>query len=80
MKFKYKETSELQNEFEQLSIRYDSAIGENQVLVRRLKEREKFAEFLEKEVSRRTTEYLAMVGLTQLYEQIFNFFDLDTNI
>ncbi|KAJ3233679.1 hypothetical protein HDU81_002064 [Chytriomyces hyalinus] len=55
-----RETTDLHVEFEQLSIRYDSLIGENQVLVKRLKEREKFAEFMEKEVARRTEEYVAM--------------------
>ncbi|KAI9344001.1 hypothetical protein BDR26DRAFT_857979 [Obelidium mucronatum] len=57
-----RETTDLHVEFEQLSIRYDSLIGENQVLVKRLKEREKFAEFMEKEVARRTEEYLAMTN------------------
>jgi hypothetical protein len=56
----------LHGEFEQLSIRYDSLIGENQVLVRRLKEREKFAEFLEKEVARRTEEFVNMVSQRNL--------------
>ncbi|KAI8832143.1 hypothetical protein BJ741DRAFT_711074 [Chytriomyces cf. hyalinus JEL632] len=57
-----RETTDLHVEFEQLSIRYDSLIGENQVLVKRLKEREKFAEFMEKEVARRTEEYVAMTN------------------
>ncbi|KAJ3410355.1 hypothetical protein HDV05_003858 [Chytridiales sp. JEL 0842] len=62
---KMQETADLHGEFEQLSSRYDSLIGENQVLVRRLKEREKFAEFLEREVARRTEEYSSM---TQTFE------------
>ncbi|KAI8619875.1 hypothetical protein BC830DRAFT_685393 [Chytriomyces sp. MP71] len=57
-----RETTDLHTEFEQLSIRYDSLIGENQVLVKRLKEREKFAAFMEKEVARRTEEYVAMTN------------------
>ncbi|KAJ3072136.1 hypothetical protein HDU98_004148 [Podochytrium sp. JEL0797] len=57
-----RETTDLHVEFEHLSIRYDSLISENQGLVQRLKEREKFAEFMEKEVARRTDEYLAMTN------------------
>ncbi|ORY49418.1 hypothetical protein BCR33DRAFT_582213 [Rhizoclosmatium globosum] len=57
-----RETTDLHVEFEQLSIRYDSLIAENQVLVKRLKEREKFADFMEKEVARRTEEYLSMTN------------------
>ncbi|KAJ3331975.1 hypothetical protein HDU76_001649 [Blyttiomyces sp. JEL0837] len=61
-----RETTDLHGEFEQLSSRYDYLVGENQVLVRRLKEREKFAEFLEREVARRTDEFVAM---TRTFEE-----------
>ncbi|KAJ3391305.1 hypothetical protein HDU84_006221 [Entophlyctis sp. JEL0112] len=56
------ETNKLHVEFEELSSRYDELISENQILVKKLKEREKFSEFLEKEVARRTEEYVMMTN------------------
>ncbi|KAI9357333.1 hypothetical protein DFJ73DRAFT_204935 [Zopfochytrium polystomum] len=64
-----RETADLHVEFEHLSSRHDTLVGENQVLVRRLKEREKFAEFLEKEVTRRTEEYISM---TRTFEEFLS--------
>ncbi|KAI8820277.1 uncharacterized protein EV422DRAFT_85883 [Fimicolochytrium jonesii] len=55
-----RETSELRFDYEGMSIKYSSLMSENQLLGKRLKEREKFAEFLEKEVARRTEEYNSM--------------------
>ncbi|KAJ3114277.1 anaphase-promoting complex subunit Hcn1 [Phlyctochytrium bullatum] len=58
METEFEETADLHLEFEQMSSRYDGLLCENQVLVKRLREREKFAEFLEKEVARRTEEFV----------------------
>ncbi|KAJ3191736.1 hypothetical protein HK101_007449 [Irineochytrium annulatum] len=55
-----RETADLHGEFEQIGSKYDSLLGENQVLQKRLKEREKFAEFMEKQVAKRSEEYIAM--------------------
>ncbi|KAJ3134698.1 hypothetical protein HK100_003382 [Physocladia obscura] len=57
-----RETSNLQTEFEHLSNRHDTLIAENQVLLKKLTEREKFADFMEKEVTRRTEEYISMTN------------------
>ncbi|KAJ3101508.1 hypothetical protein HDU97_001323 [Phlyctochytrium planicorne] len=64
-----RETADLHLEFEQIGSKYDSLLCENQVLQKRLKEREKFAEFLEKEVARRTDEF---VSLTRTFEEFLN--------
>ncbi|KAI9094642.1 hypothetical protein DFS34DRAFT_237920 [Phlyctochytrium arcticum] len=52
-----RETNELRFDYEGMSAKYDSLMSENQLLSKRLKEREKFVDFLEKEVARRTEEF-----------------------
>ncbi|KAJ3210378.1 hypothetical protein HDU67_005370 [Dinochytrium kinnereticum] len=64
-----RETADLHVEFEQIGSRYEGLLCENQVLQKRLKEREKFAEFLEKEVARRTEEF---VNLTRTFEEFLS--------
>ncbi|KNC98817.1 ubiquitin-specific protease UBP2 [Spizellomyces punctatus DAOM BR117] len=55
-----RETNELRFDYEGMSVKYDSMLSENQLLSKRLKEREKFVDFLEKEVARRTEEFQNM--------------------
>lgn len=45
-----------------MSVKYDHTLSENQLLTKRLKEKEKLVDFLEKEVARRTDEFQNMVG------------------
>ncbi|KAJ3185445.1 hypothetical protein HDU87_000066 [Geranomyces variabilis] len=55
-----RETNDLRYDYESMSVKYNSMISDNQLLTKRLKEKEKFVEFLEKEVSRRTEEFTNM--------------------
>lgn len=56
-----RETSDLHSEFEELGVKYDGVLSENQNLIKRLKDREKLVEFLEVEVKRRSEEFKDMV-------------------
>ncbi|KAJ3154194.1 hypothetical protein HDU86_004738 [Geranomyces michiganensis] len=55
-----RETNDLRYDYEGMSVKYNSMISDNQLLTKRLKEKERFVEFLEKEVSRRTEEFSNM--------------------
>ncbi|KAJ3137449.1 hypothetical protein HDU90_001850 [Geranomyces variabilis] len=55
-----RETNDLRYDYEGMSVKYNSLISDNQLLTKRLREKEKFVEFLEKEVSRRTEEFTNM--------------------
>ncbi|KAJ3277626.1 hypothetical protein HK104_003125 [Borealophlyctis nickersoniae] len=52
-----RETTDLRGDFEEMVVKYDAILSENQLLSKRLREREKFVEFLEKEIARRTEEF-----------------------
>ncbi|KAL5032822.1 hypothetical protein BDV3_001359 [Batrachochytrium dendrobatidis] len=53
-------TANLHSEFDELGTKYDAALNENQLMTKKLREREKMIEFLEKEMSRRTQEFNEM--------------------
>ncbi|KAJ3035456.1 hypothetical protein HDV00_003747 [Rhizophlyctis rosea] len=55
-----RETIDLRSDYEEMSVKYDSTLSENQLLTKRLREKEKFTEFLEREVKRRTEEFTNM--------------------
>ncbi|KAJ3048831.1 hypothetical protein HK097_010173 [Rhizophlyctis rosea] len=55
-----RETIELRGDYEEMSVKYDSLLSENQLLTKRLREKEKFSEFLEREVKKRTEEFTNM--------------------
>ncbi|KAJ3017854.1 hypothetical protein HKX48_003345 [Thoreauomyces humboldtii] len=55
-----RETNDLRYDYEGMSVKYNSTMSENQLLSKRLKEKEKFVDFLEKEVARRTEEFSNM--------------------
>ncbi|KAI9007364.1 hypothetical protein BC832DRAFT_450410 [Gaertneriomyces semiglobifer] len=55
-----RETYALRFDYEGMSAKYDSLLSQNQLMSKQLKEKEKFTEFLEKEVNRRTEEFQNM--------------------
>ncbi|KAI8904593.1 hypothetical protein DFJ77DRAFT_480143 [Powellomyces hirtus] len=55
-----RETNDLRYDYEGMSVKYNSLMSDNQLLAKRLKEKEKFVDFLEKEVGRRTEEFTNM--------------------
>jgi hypothetical protein len=59
------ETSALKAEFEQISTRYDSALNESQSINKKLKDKEKMVEFLEKEITKRNAEFQSMVRVSE---------------
>ncbi|KAI8930279.1 hypothetical protein BC831DRAFT_2059 [Entophlyctis helioformis] len=61
-----RDTTSLHAEFEELGSKYDAVLAENQNLGKKVKEKEKLVEFLEKEMVRRTTEFNDM---TRTFEE-----------
>ncbi|KAH6566140.1 hypothetical protein BASA50_006275 [Batrachochytrium salamandrivorans] len=61
-----KGTANLQSEFEELDTKYDLVLKENQQYSKKIMEREKMVEFLEKEISRRSQEFSDM---TRTFEE-----------
>ena len=56
-----RETADLKAEVDSTGAKYDGLLSENQILIQKLKEREKMVEFLEKEMHRRSDEFQSMV-------------------
>ncbi|KAI8802749.1 hypothetical protein BJ742DRAFT_743450 [Cladochytrium replicatum] len=55
-----RETADLSKEFADLSIQHDRTVEENQTLLKKVKERERMIDYLEKEIQRRNNEYSSM--------------------
>ena len=55
-----RETSDLYGQFTALEVKYEDTLTENQTLNRKLKDRQKLVNFLEKEIARRNEEFKNM--------------------
>ena len=56
----------MSNDFDKVSSNYNTILNDYENTMKKLKEKEKLVEFLEKEVQRRTNEFDSMVILTLL--------------
>jgi chromosome segregation ATPase len=62
-----RETTEVTKNYTELSTQYETTLDENTKLSRQIKDREKWIECLEKEVSKRTEEFKLMVSTFEQY-------------